>query len=91
MASYAALEKQQSTAAREQTLAIAQLTDEVRVLRDVLDELREEIIWAIRNGRVFVVPIPMKPAESPPEVKEPEATVPERENEAESPRPGHLF
>jgi hypothetical protein len=41
------------------TAAVERLADEVRVLRDVLDELREDFRWASRNdklgGAVFML------------------------------------
>ena len=35
--------------------AIADLHDEVRVLRDALDEMRVLFEWAVRNGTVYYV------------------------------------
>ncbi len=37
--------------------SIERLTDEVRVLRDVLDELRTDLQWAIQNDRVIIIPL----------------------------------
>ncbi len=37
--------------------SIERLTDEVRVLRDVLDDLRTDLQWAIQNDRVIIIPL----------------------------------
>ncbi len=37
--------------------SIERLNEEVRVLRDVLDELRSDLQWAIQNGRVIIIPL----------------------------------
>lgn len=34
---------------------IARLADELRVVRDVLDEIREEVSWSVRNDRAATV------------------------------------
>ncbi len=37
--------------------SIERLTEEVRVLRDVLGEVRTDLQWAIQNGRVIIIPL----------------------------------
>ena len=37
--------------------SIERLTEEVRVLRNVLDEVRTDLQWAIQNGRVMIIPL----------------------------------
>ena len=36
--------------------AVTELTDEAKVLRTVMDELRSEVVWAVRNGRLHSDP-----------------------------------
>jgi len=36
--------------------AVESLTAEVRVLRDVLDDIRTDLQWAIQNDRVIIIP-----------------------------------
>ena len=45
-----------STDASSQQLSdeVFRLTDEVRVLRDAIDELREELTYAVRSGRLII-------------------------------------
>jgi len=40
---------------------IADLKDQVRVLSDILDEIREEISWVTRNGLPVRSPMPVSP------------------------------
>ncbi len=37
--------------------SIERLADELRVLRDVLGELRTDLQWAIQNDRVIIIPL----------------------------------
>ncbi len=37
--------------------AVERLTAEVRVLRDVLDDIRTDLQWAIQNDRVIIIPL----------------------------------
>lgn len=39
------------------TAAVESLCDEVRVLREAIDELREEYTWAVRNHRLGSAPL----------------------------------
>ena len=41
------------------------LNDEVRVLRDCLDELRSDFAWAVQNGRIVILPDADPPAAGP--------------------------
>ena len=46
---------------------LERIADEIRVLRDVLDEIRTDFQWAIRNGRTEVgQPTRSAPSENPP-------------------------
>lgn len=40
---------------------IADLKDQVKVLTDILDEIREEISWVTRNGLPMRTPLPVSP------------------------------
>ena len=41
------------------TQAVAVLTDQVRNLSLILDEIRDELVWAVRNDRFNAIPISM--------------------------------
>lgn len=53
------------------TQAVAALTDQVRTLSLILDEIRDELVWAVRNDRFNAIPssmtwTPTAPASPPP-------------------------
>ena len=53
---------------------VIDLREELRVLRDVIDELREEFTYAARNGRIefrVATALPLEPAQCPDEPPEP--------------------
>ncbi|MBX3412584.1 MAG: hypothetical protein KF708_07845 [Pirellulales bacterium] len=62
---------------------VQRLREEVRVLRDVLDEIRDELIWAIRNERLLFVrtETTCAPSEASDESADPPATGPVRQIE----------
>lgn len=39
------------------TESITELSDQVEVLRDVLDEIRSDLQWAVQNERLVALPI----------------------------------
>lgn len=39
--------------------SVTELSQQVAVLRDILDEIREEVSWAVRNDRVLVATVPV--------------------------------
>lgn len=47
-------ERQTASAESEIVIALDRVGDELRVLRDVLDEIRSDLQWAVRNGRVVL-------------------------------------
>ena len=50
------------------SVELIRLTDEVRVLRDAVDELREQLTSAVRNGRIVIeldVPRTIEPPKLP--------------------------
>lgn len=87
-----------STHASSQQLSdeVLRLTDEVRVLRDAIDELREELTYAVRNCRL-IIPLDELSRLSPPtqSTTESETTLRDglvEEPKSSSPRPsGMLF
>ena len=42
------------------TIEVENLKDEVRVLRDVMDEIREDLEWLVRNLRIVDAPRPLQ-------------------------------
>jgi hypothetical protein len=46
-----------SSAVENLDLTIRDLADQLQVLREVLDEIREDVSWATRNERLVALPI----------------------------------
>lgn len=80
------------------TNAIERVEQELRVLRDVIDEAREEFAWAVRNDRfrspphiVHVTKMPLKIGRgrtAQAEKQLPKTPPAEQESPANSPKPG---